>query len=617
MRHTVARDLPITADGLAGRNLPFHLKDKRKMKPVSNQIVMGRLALAGMLVTTIGAQAALPSQLPPMPPLPTPLPHDSVNMADSNSAPEVKLELPITAGPFAPNWESIEKNYPGTPAWLREAKFGIWVHFGPQAAGMSGDWYARRMYAPGTLAYNNHLKNQGHPSSVGYKEVLRDWKPSKLDPAKLTAMYKAAGARFLIVQGVHHDNFDLWDSRYQPWNSTRMGPKRDLVGEWSKAAKAAGMRYGVAFHHEYSWWWWQTAYGSDKEGALAGAPYDGHLTAADGKGHWWEGLDPRRLYNVDLREYKGVTAAAYSEWNPPPAGLFGRHSAYATWYATQWALRMMDVVERYDPDFIYTDGTGAQPFSGSHTGAGIKADATQRVMADFYNQTLKKRGKVDTFSIIKFRPTTNGTVNTEEGSIPAGIKSDQPWIAETPVGDWYYGPGFTYDSGAVIRYILEQVSRDGNVAICISPLPDGSLDEGSTRMLKEVGAWMQLNGQGIYGSKAWVVLGEGEDGKLRTLPGGKIGKLQAEFQFGPKDFRFTVGSDGSLYAFSMTVPAAGSEIRIRSLGKAANLLGKPVSAITLLGHAGAPLRWKQEDDALVITAPKGMPFATAIAFNIR
>jgi alpha-L-fucosidase len=582
-----------------------------------NKKFPGRLVLVGLLVATVDVHAALPLQLPPMPALPSPLPQDSVPMADSNSAPEVKLDLPITAGPFEPSWESIEKNYPGTPAWLRDAKFGIWVHFGPQAAGMSGDWYARKMYVPGTPAYDNHLKNQGHPSRVGYKEMLRDWNPRKLDPARLAALYKAAGARFLIVQGVHHDNFDLWDSRFQPWNSTRMGPKRDLLGEWSKAARAAGMRYGVAFHHEYSWWWWQTAFGSDKEGPLAGVPYDGHLTLADGKGTWWEGLDPRRLYNVDLREYKGVTAAAYSPWNPPPAGLFGRHNAYAAWYATQWALRVMDVVEHYDPDFIYTDGTGPQPFSGSHTGTGIKADATQRVIADFYNQTLKRRGKVDTFSIIKFRPTTNGTVNTEEGTIPAGIKSDQAWIAEAPVGDWYYGPDFTYDSGAVIRYILEQVARDGNVAICISPLPDGSLDAGSTRMLKEIGAWMQLNGQGIYGSKAWIVPGEGENGKLRILPGGSIGKKQAEFQFGPKDFRFTVGSDGSLYAFAMTVPAAGSEIRIASLGRSAKLLGKPIGSVTLLGHAGPPLRWKQEDDALVITAPQSMPFATAVAFNIR
>jgi alpha-L-fucosidase len=247
----------------------------------------------------------------------------------------------------------------------------------------------------------------------------------------------------------------------------------------------------------------------------------------------------------------------------------------------------------------------------------MKADAIQLVMADFYNRTLKNRGKVDTFSVVKFHPKFNGTVSTEEGSIPAGIRNDEAWIAETPVGDWYYGPRFTYDSGAVIRYLLEQVARDGNVAICVSPLPDGSLDEGSTRMLKEVGAWMRVNGQGIYGSKAWVRLGEGEHGKLRTLPDGKLGKAQADFKFGPDDFRFTVGRDGSLYAFTMMVPQPGTTLKIHSLGSDANLLGKPVTSVSLVGYEGHALTWHQEADGLVIVCPPEMPFATAVAFNIR
>ena len=291
-------------------------------------------------------------------------------MGDVKSFPEMKLDIPVAPGPFEPTWESIEKNYPGEPAWLREAKFGIWVHFGPQSAGESGDWYARRLYAPGTTAYKNHLKKYGHPSEVGYKEVLRDWNPTKLDPAALTKIYQDAGARFLMIQGVHHDNFDLWNSHYQPWNSVNLGPKRDLIGEWAKACRADGMRFGVTFHHEYTWWWWQTAFGSDNEGDKKGVPYDGNLTLADGKGKWWEGLDPRLLYGIDLREYKGVTKAAYSDWSPPPAGIFTNHLPYAKWYATQWALRMMDVVDQYDPDFIYTDGTVQQPFSRQRHGHG-------------------------------------------------------------------------------------------------------------------------------------------------------------------------------------------------------------------------------------------------------
>jgi alpha-L-fucosidase len=501
---------------------------------------------------------------------------------------------------------------------LRDAKFGIWVHFGPQSAGQSGDWYARKLYVPGTSAYKNHLKNYGHPSEVGYKEVLRSWNPTKLDPAALTKIYRDAGARFLMIQGVHHDNFDLWNSRYQPWNSTRLGPKRDLIGEWTKACRADGMRFGVTFHHEYTWWWWQTAFGSDKEGAKAGVPYDGHLALADGKGKWWEGLDPRRLYGIDLREYRSVTKAAYSPYSPPDAGIFTNHLDYARWYATQWALRMMDVVDQYSPDFIYTDGTDQQPFSGSGTGTGLKADAMQTVIADFYNTTLARRGKVDTFSIVKFRKKTNGTVNTEEFGIPSQTKTDQPWIAEAPVGDWFYAPGFTYDSGMMIRYIAEACARDGNACLCVSLLPDGSLDDGSRHMLAGVGEWMRRNGEAIYGSRAWKIPGEGqeENGRLRKIPGGKLGKSQAEFQYGPQDFRFTVGKDGALYAFCMSVPAPGTELKITSLGTDSKQFGRAVKSVKLLGFDGA-LTWKQEADALAVTCPDTMPFKTAVTFKIE
>jgi alpha-L-fucosidase len=241
----------------------------------------------------------------PIPDLPPSQPPGSVQMGDPKDFPEVKMDFPIADGPYQPTWQSIAQNYPGKEvAWLREAKFGIWVHFGPQAAGQSGDWYARRMYLQGQLAYNNHLRDFGHPSEVGYKDLLKDWNPTKLDPAALVKTYQEAGARFLLIQGVHHDNFDNWNSTYQPWNSVNMGPHRDILGEWSAACHKAGMRFGVSFHHEYSWWWWQRSHDSDVSGDKAGVPYDGNLTLADGKGKWWEGYDPRLLYGVDLREYK-------------------------------------------------------------------------------------------------------------------------------------------------------------------------------------------------------------------------------------------------------------------------------------------------------------------------
>jgi alpha-L-fucosidase len=592
---------------------------KEKKMPAKIVLIIIALVFIGLAPVTPAAAQVRPSslryELGPIPDVPSPGPKDSVEMGDAGSFEEVKLDFPVTPGPFKPTWKSIEANYPGTPDWLREAKFGLWVHFGPQSAGKSGDWYARKLYDPGKPAYKNHLENYGHPSEVGYKEVLRDWNPDRLDPEKLVEIYKDAGVRFLIIQGVHHDQFDSWDSKYQPWNSVNIGPKRDLIGEWETAARKADIRFGITFHHEYAWWWYQTAFESDTEGHKAGVPYDGHLTLADGKGQWWEGLDPRMLYGINLLEYKDVASAAHHSYRPPNPGIFHRHLDFAEWYAKWWALRIMDAVDKYQPDFIYTDGTVQQPFSGNGTGTGYKCDAMQRVIADFYNKTLARRGKVDVFSIVKFRGKTNGTVNTAEGGHFGEIKIDQDWIGEAAVGDWFYRPGFTYSADAVIRYILEQVSRDGTVGLSVALLPDGSLDDGSAKMLKEVGQWMRLNGEGIYGSRAWDTLGEGANGRLNVLRKGFIGAGQARQHFSTSDFRFTVGKDGCLYAYCLAVPKAGEKLRIPSLGSDSALLAGSITAVEMLGHNGE-LNWTQADDALHITCPETMDYKTAIGFKI-
>ena len=558
-------------------------------------------------------------EMPPFPEIPEAKGLGEVEPANQDSFPEVQLDIPIHEGPFEPNWASIEENYPGTPEWLRDSKFGIWVHFGPQAAGESGDWYAQKLYNPKFPAYANHLKRFGHPSEMGYKDVLHTWNPDKLDPEYLTALYKKAGARFLMIQGVHHDNFDLWNSRYQPWNSVNIGPKRDLLGEWDKACRKHDMHYGVTFHHEYTWWWWQTAFCADAEGEKAGVPYDGNLTLEDGKGTWWEGYDPRLLYGIDLREYRTV----YDVLQRGPAGLapgiFYRHLDFAKWFATQWALRIMDVTTNYNPDFIYTDGTVQGPFTGTGTGMGYKCNAMQTVMADFYNNTLRKRGKVDTFSIIKFRRPTNGAVNTAEFEFPDNIISDQPWIREAPIGDWFYAPGFVYDARSIIRYIVEACSRDGNVAINICLRPDGSLDEQSVAMLGEIGDWMKQNGEAIYGSKAWTTLGEGhieENGKLRKMPGGGIGQVHADFQFDLEDIRFTVGKNNALYAFSMAMPDGGQIVRIKSMGSASEHMKEAVKKVSLLGYKGK-LEWKQTPEALEITFPADAKLKSVAVFKIQ
>jgi alpha-L-fucosidase len=277
------------------------------------------------------------------------------------------------------------------------------------------------------------------------------------------------------------------------------------------------------------------------------------------------------------------------------------------------------VINQYDPDFIYTDGDTTQPFNGEKTGTGTKCDAVERAIADFYNRALANHGAMDKISIIKFHTGTRGVANTLEGSFPKAIKTDQVWIGENAVGDWFYAPNFTYSARALVLYMLEVVSRDGNYAVNVSLRPDGSLDTGSLKLLQDVGEWMKINGEGIYGSKAWAKLGEGAtdaSGKLRTLPTGQLGQAQAEFQFGPTDFRFTQGKDGSVYAFALAVPQPGAQVTIASLGSGAGLMSAPVRSVSLLGST-EKLIWSQRPEGLVVTCPSQMPSQIAVAFKVQ
>ena len=182
-------------------------------------------------------------------------------------------KLPIAPGPFQPTMDSL-KQYK-CPDWFRDAKFGIWAHWGPQAVPMDGDWYARGMYEQGSKDYKYHIEHYGHPSQFGYKDIIPLWKAEKWDPDRLMQLYKKAGARYFVSMGSHHDDFFLWNSKLHKWNAVNMGPKRDVVGDWQKAAKKYGLRFGVSEHLGASFSWFQASHGSDKTGPKAGVPYDG------------------------------------------------------------------------------------------------------------------------------------------------------------------------------------------------------------------------------------------------------------------------------------------------------------------------------------------------------
>jgi alpha-L-fucosidase len=561
------------------------------------------LGAAALTIPVIQAFAYTLPDLPPQPILPAPKAPGTVAMGDPAAFPEVKMDFPIRSGPFQPTWSSIAANYPAPQptSWLRSAKFGIWVHYGPQASLNSGDWSAQHLYQQGSAAYTKHLADFGHPTVSGYKEVLKAWNPVNYDPASLTQLYHDAGARFLLVQGVHHDNFDNWNSKYNPWNIMNFGAKRDTMAEWRAAAKSLGMRMGVAFHHEYSWWFYQPAYKSDSSGTYAGVPYDAEaLRGTSGAGTWWANYDISRLYNTNLREYIGIDTPTNSYWNPAK-GIFVNHLDYCHWYATQWALRIIDVIEKYDPDFIYTDGNSTQPFDGYKTSTGYKCDAMQRVLAHYYNKAIAEHGSVDKMGFVKFHYPGNGVGTTTEGGYPAGIKTDQLWVTDLSIGPWFWQSNLTFDNGTtLVHMLLETVSRDGAAIINIPIDGTGSLAGGAPAMFANVGAWMAINGEGIYGSRAWSAFREGTGSSTTS------------------DFRFTVGENGYLYAYCMTVPAAGAQLTIHALGTNQHNLAGPITSVSMLGSSET-LTWSQTATGLTITCPSTMPAVpsgTGVCFKI-
>ncbi len=284
-------------------------------------------------------------------------------------------------GPFQPAWDSLAHYV--VPNWFRDAKFGIWAHWGPQCQPEQGDWYARRMYIEGDSAYKFHCEKYGHPSKFGFKDVINQWKAEKWDPEELLALYKKAGARYFMALANHHDNLDLYDSTYQSWNSTKVGPKKDIARGWAKAAAKQGLPLGLSVHAAHAWSWFETAQRADKQGPDAGALYDGKLTAADGKGKWWDGLDPQELYaqNHPLSQNSEDNMTIHRQWDwgngvCPPSDA----------YCQKFYKRTIELIDKYEPELVYFDDTALPLWPASDVGL--------KIAAHMYNSSIKKHGEL-------------------------------------------------------------------------------------------------------------------------------------------------------------------------------------------------------------------------------
>ncbi|MEN2787002.1 alpha-L-fucosidase [Sphingomonas qilianensis] len=485
----------------------------------------------------------------------------------------------LARGPVQPTWQSLVDHY-RFPDWFRDAKLGLWSHWGPQSVPEQGDWYGRFLYMQGHPMYEHHLNTYGHPSQSGMMEIQHRWTAERWDPDALIARYKRAGAKYFVSLACHHDNLDCYDSRYHAWNSLRVGPKKDVVGIWEKAARRAGLKFGVSNHASHAWHWYQPAYGYDPTGPRKGERYDAfRLRKADGRGTWWDGLDPQQLYTGGHAVMPdGIDSiAAMNAWHDQHDGQWIETAPpNDAAFAAKWLLRQTDLMQRYKPDFCYFDNYEL-PFGP----IGLQA------AADYYNRSIEWHGKIDVVLTAKqLKPYARfGLVQDVERGFSDHLW-EEPWQTDTCLGDWFYNVARLNDKSyktaeQVIQRLADVVSKNGNLLLSVPQPGDGSIDGEEEKILDGMSAWIAINDAAIFGSRPWRSYGEGPT-KLQV----GMQNEQSAGAFTPQDVRFTTNK-GALYALFLGWPTGSASIA--SLGHD-RLKDAVIERVTLLGGGAVPFR---------------------------
>lgn len=480
---------------------------------------------------------------------------------------------------FEPTFESL-RTY-AAPEWFRDAKFGIWSHWGPQSVPMFGDWYARNMYVEGTPQYEYHLRHYGHPSKFGYKDICALWKAEKFDPEGLMEKYHRAGARYFMSQGTHHDHFFNYDSAVNRMNSVKVGPHKDILALWQAAAKKYGMPFGISEHLGASFSWWRVNKGCDKYGPYAGVPYDG--------------CDPA------WQDFYHANQEHYAE---DPGGC-------APWYTTNkkyheyWLRCVSEMIDRFTPDLLYTDG--ALPFGETQKDDPSRQDSDVydcglQAVARLYNASIEKYGENRAVYLQKDRRPeiySVGVLDIEKSQLP-GIMPE-PWHTDTCIGNWFYDVHYPYKHpDQIIEMLVDIISKNGVMLLNILQRPDGTIDDEAEFILEKIGEWFRVCGEAVYGTRPWRVFSEGDT--FVKIEGFREDKTA----WTPNDVRF-VQKDGAVYAFLMGA-RGGETLTLRSFG------AQEIHAVELLGCG--PVPFKKEFGVLLISLPERLPAFCANALKI-
>ena len=529
--------------------------------------------------------------------------HAQSNTADPDPAFKVRVDTssePIAPGVWEPTVESLSAWT--CPEWFRDAKFGIWAHWGPQCQPEDGDWYARHMYVEGSGQYNYNIDVRDHPSRFGFKDWIHEWKAENWDPDALVKLYAEAGARYFFTLANHHDNFDLYNSKYQPWNSVAIGPQKDIVGGWAAAARKYGLRLGVSVHASHSWTWYETSRGADTKGPLSGIPYDGWLTREDGEGTWWEGLDPQDLY-----EQRHPLSPDNGNWTWEEGKVTPPDQAFCD----KIYNRTVQLINDYDPDVVYFDDTYLPLWPVS--------DAGLKILAHGYNRSAAANGGepqiVFTGKVLTDWQKQTLLWDVERGA-PDAIQ-ELPWQTCTCIGQWHYDKHIYYrdrykSAATVVAMLVDVVSKNGNLLLNIPLRGDGTPNPTELRIVGEIGHWMNINSESIYDTRPWVIYGEGPTAEAAN-PINAQGFNEGRLQYTAADIRFNKKGDKVLYVTLLGVPE--EDVVVKALGSRTEQNTRKIKSVTLLG-SDEKVAWTQTKESLTIGKPASIPSPEAIVFKV-
>jgi alpha-L-fucosidase len=471
-------------------------------------------------------------------------------------------------GPYRADWESLQKFE--APEWYKDAKFGIFIHWGVYSVPAFGsEWYPRMMYVEGSPEYRHHIETYGKQDKFGYKDLIPMFKGEHFDPAAWAELFKKAGAKYVVPVAEHHDGFAMYDSGLSDWTVAKMGPHRDTTGELAKAVRAAGLHFGVSSHRvEHNFF-----LGPGR--GISSDVNDPQYAMLYGPAHTW-------LMN---------------QWGTP---LNNDFTFVSSAWANDWLARSAELVEKYHPDIVYFDWWIGQ--------AAIRANLA-RFAAFYYNSSLKYGDHVGVINYKDYAMQEHsGVLDLERGQL--GDIRPLYWQTDTSVSNksWGYIENDTFKSPQfVVDQLIDIVSKNGNLLLNIGPRSDGMIPEQVQQVLLDVGAWLNVNGEAIYGTRPWRTYGEGP---TKVTAGSFHDTDVANFK--PEDFRFTAKGD-ALYIIGLAWPASGEAV-VRSL---ATIVGsKPVASVDLLG--GDPsLHFEQRGDGLHVHLPAQPPAKYAYVLRVK